>query len=164
LKNNFNLNSIVVAFLKQEDIEIAQTLLREYEIFIGIDLCFQNFQEEIAFLPGNYGPPNGCFLVARVNHKPAGCVALRRNLEGICEMKRLYVREEFQGMGLGKRLVAEIIEAAKELGYSYLRLDTLPFMEKAQKIYKDFGFYDIDPYTYHPVEGTRYMELKLKEH
>ena len=163
MEKNTNNDSVLITKLKHENIEDAQALLREYEVFIGIDLCFQNFKEEVASLPGNYAPPEGSFLVAYVGKKPAGCVALRRNLEGICEMKRLFVREEFQGLGLGKRLVEEIIEEGRNLGYSYLRLDTLPSMNKAQQIYEDYGFYDIEPYIYHPQEGTRYMELKLRE-
>ena len=89
MKKNTNNDSVLITKLKHENIEDAQALLREYEVFIGIDLCFQNFKGEVASLPGNYAPPEGSFLVAYVGKKPAGCVALRRNLEGICEMKRL---------------------------------------------------------------------------
>lgn len=146
----------------QETINLGKELLMEYEESIGVDLCFQNFQDEVRSLPGKYGPPEGAFLLAFINGKLAGCVAIRKNLEKICEMKRLYVRKEYRKHKIGRMLVKEIIEEAKRLGYDSLRLDTLPTMRAAQKLYEDFGFQDIEPYIYHPVEGTRYMELKLK--
>ena len=140
----------------------AKELILEYANSLSVDLCFQNFSEEMNSLLQKYGPPEGLLLLARVNGEGAGCIALRRISEDVCEMKRLYVREGFRGLGLGKRLVTRIIEEAKQRDYSFIRLDTLPEMKSAQGLYEDLGFYDINPYVYNPVEGVRYMELRLK--
>jgi GNAT superfamily N-acetyltransferase len=146
----------------QETINLGKEILMEYEDAIGVDLCFQNFQEEVKNLPGKYAPPEGAFLLAFIDGQLAGCVALRKNLDKICEMKRLYVRKDFRKHKIGLLLVKAVIEEAKKLGYDKLRLDTLPTMQAAQRIYEEFGFQDIEPYIYHPMEGTRYMELQLK--
>lgn len=146
----------------QETINLAKEILIEYEDAIGVDLSFQNFQGEVMGLPGKYAPPSGSFLLAFINGQLAGCVALRKNMEKVCELKRLYVRKEFRAHKLGEMLVEEVIEEAKRLGYDRIRLDTLPTMKAAQKLYEKFGFQDIEPYIYHPMEGTRYMELSLK--
>lgn len=140
----------------------AKELILEYADSLNVDLCFQNFSEEIDSLLQKYGPPEGLLLLAKVDGKAAGCIALRRISEAVCEMKRLYVRDSFRGLGLGRSLVGRIIEEAKQRGYSFMRLDTLPEMKSAQGLYEAFGFYDIDAYIYNPVEGVRYMELKLK--
>ncbi len=147
----------------QETINLAKELLIEYEEAVGVDLSFQNFREEVSGLPGKYGPSEGAFLLAFIGGQLAGCVALRKNMDKICEMKRLYVRKEYRQHKIGGLLVKEIIEEAKKLGYDKLRLDTLPTMKAAQRLYEKFGFKDIEPYIYHPMEGTRYMELELKE-
>lgn len=143
----------------QNMIEEVKQLFLEYAQSPKIDLTFQNFEEEIKALPGKYGPPKG----ALVDNKEAGCVALRKISENICEMKRLYVRDYCRGLGIGNKLISIIIEEARKLNYSYMRLDTLPTMKKAQELYKSYGFYDIKPYVYNPIEGTRFLELKLKD-
>jgi N-acetylglutamate synthase-like GNAT family acetyltransferase len=108
------------------DIQQARTLFKEYEMWLEVDLCFQNFEKELAQLPGAYAPPEGRLLLAYVNGKVAGCVALRKIGEGVCEIKRLYLREESRGRGLGRKLAETIISEAKKIGYERMRLDTLP--------------------------------------
>lgn len=141
--------------------EEVKQLFIEYAQSLDIDLCFQNFEEELENLPGKYGPPHGEIIVAFVNDIAAGCVALHRLTKEICEMKRLYVRDEYRGLGIGKRLISSITEEASNLTYKYMRLDTLSTMKKAQDLYRSVGFYDIEPYVYNPIEGARYMELQL---
>jgi len=145
----------------EAEIETARTLFREYEKSLGISLCFQNFAEEVAGLPGDYAPPDGRLLIAFVGRRPAGCVALRKIGEGVAEMKRLYVRLRFRGMKLGRQLTEAVLEEARSIGYRAVRLDTLPSMREAQTLYLSMGFTDIPPYNDHPVEGTRFMEKKL---
>jgi ribosomal protein S18 acetylase RimI-like enzyme len=141
-------------------VEIRQLFL-EYAASLGIDLSFQGFEAELADLPGKYAPPEGALILARVDRALAGCVALRSLGDGICEMKRLYVRDDFRGLGLGRALVARLIEEARERGYRAMRLDTLATMDAAQRLYASFGFRYIAPYVYNPVDGARYMELIL---
>jgi putative acetyltransferase len=143
------------------EVETARTLFREYEKSIGISLCFQNFAEEVAALPGAYAPPEGRLLLAFAGDEAAGCVALRKIGEGIAEMKRLYVRPAQRRTGLGRVLTEAILEQAREIGYSAVRLDTLPTMKAAQALYVSLGFVDIPPYNDHPVAGTRFMEKRL---
>ena len=129
---------------------------------LGIDLCFQNFDKELAELPGEYVPPTGRLFLAIEEDNAAGCVALRKIGDGICEMKRLYVRPEFRGTGLGRTLTETIIQAAREIGYGRMRLDTLPGkMDRAIAMYRSLGFKDIEPYYDNPVEGAAFMELEL---
>ena len=144
-----------------EEIETARVLFREYEKSLGISLCFQNFAEEVATLPGDYAPPGGRLLLAFVEGRPAGCVALRNIWEGISEMKRLYVRPAFRGMKLGRRLTEAVLDEAKSIGYRAVRLDTLATMKEAQALYLSMGFADIPPYNDHPIAGTRFMEKRL---
>jgi putative acetyltransferase len=130
-----------------EQVEEARGLFMEYSEATGVDLCFQNFAQELAALPGDYAPPTGVLILAREGEAAAGCVALREYEEGVCEMKRLYVRPRFRGTGLG---------------YARMRLDTLPSMRGAIALYRSLGFREITPYRFNPVEGTLYMELDLK--
>jgi len=156
---------VKTAVLRRADsaelIETARTLFREYEKSLGISLCFQNFAEEVASLPGDYAPPNGRLLIAFVGRRPAGCVALRKIGEGVAELKRLYVRLGFRGMRIGRRLTEEVLADARSIGYRSVRLDTLPTMKAAQALYVSLGFVDIAPYNDHPVAGTRFMEKRL---
>lgn len=144
-----------------EEVETARTLFREYEKDIGISLCFQNFTEEVATLPGAYAPPDGRLLLAFVGSDVAGCVALRKIGEGVAEMKRLYVRPAYRGTGLGRKLAEAVLDEATAIGYRALRLDTLATMKEAQALYLSMGFTDIPAYNQHPVEGTRFMEKRL---
>ncbi len=146
-----------------EEVQQARQLFEEYATWLGINLCFQNFDRELAELPGDYSPPTGRLFLASENDQTAGCVAMRKIGEGTCEMKRLYVRPEFRGIGLGRMLTERIIEAARELGYVRVRLDTLPGkMDQAIAMYRSLGFRDIEPYYNNPVEGAAFMELELR--
>ncbi|HYE12630.1 MAG TPA: GNAT family N-acetyltransferase [Patescibacteria group bacterium] len=144
-------------------IEEVRQLFVEYAQSLDIDLCFQGFETELKTLPGKYGPPAGALILASVDSQAAGCIALRSVSEDICEMKRLYVRNTYRGLGIGKALINMLIDEAKKLNYRYIRLDTLATMKDAQNLYLSLGFYDIEPYVYNPFEGTRFMELKLSE-
>lgn len=144
-------------------LEEVRQLFMEYAQSLDIDLAFQDFQTELQTLPGKYGPPGGVLLLAMVDGKCAGCIALRRISDDICEMKRLYVRDSCRGLGLGKALISMLISEAGKLNYQYIRLDTLATMKEAQKLYLSYGFYDIGPYVYNPTENARFMELKISK-
>ena len=141
----------------QSDLDEIRDMLREYAEWLQVDLCFQNFDQELAGLPGDYAPPSGCLLIVEA----AGCVALRRIDDEVCEMKRLYVRPAHRGSGLGRRLILAIIEQAREIGYVKMRLDTMPRMNSDQDLYESFGFRDIPAYRYNPEPGARFLELTL---
>lgn len=144
-------------------VELARTLFREYETWLGLDLCFQGFEGELRELPGKYSPPDGRLVVAYADGKPAGCGALRQIEPGISEMKRIFVRDEFRGSGLGRQLIADIIEFARSRGYSSIRLDTYPpKMGKAVAIYRSLGFHEIEPYYDNPHSDVLFLELALK--
>ena len=146
---------------RAEDIASARELLREYERALGVDLCFQGFAQELANLPGEYAPPRGTLLLARDGDAVAGCIALRPVDHRDCEMKRLYVRDQFRAAGLGRRLVERVIATAQAIGYRRMVLDTLPSMVSAQRLYESFGFTDITAYRHNPIQGTRYLGLVL---
>jgi ribosomal protein S18 acetylase RimI-like enzyme len=139
----------------------VRTLFQEYAASLGIDLCFQDFAEELARLPGAYSPPGGRLLLARWDQEPAGCVAFRPLQHDICEMKRLYVRPAYRGFGVGRALAERIIGAASDAGYSSMRLDSLPSMEPALQLYRRMGFRDVAPYRENPVPGAVFLELQL---
>ncbi|MGI8884462.1 MAG: GNAT family N-acetyltransferase [Pyrinomonadaceae bacterium] len=146
-----------------EQIEQARMLFREYEAWFGLKLCFQNFDEEIENLPGKYAPPDGrLFLALADGGKLAGCIALRKLEEEICEMKRLFVRGDFRGLGIGKILIQKLITEARAIGYEKMRLDTYPpKMSKAVELYNSYGFYEIEPYYHNPYGETLFMESDL---
>ncbi|MCC0644640.1 MULTISPECIES: GNAT family N-acetyltransferase [unclassified Clostridioides] len=156
--------NVILKFVEANDLENLENvkiLFTEYSNSLNIDLCFQDFNNELKTLPGKYEKPSGSLILAFVDENLAGCVALKKLEDKVCELKRLYVRDKFRGLKIGKILLEEIVEEAKKIGYTYMRLDTLPSMKSAQGLYEKIGFYDIDPYTYNPIEGARYMELKL---
>jgi len=144
-----------------EHVEEARRLFREYEASVGVDLCFQNFQNELDTLPGDYAPPAGRLLLARTGDGAAGCVALRRVDGGTCEMKRLYVRPAFRRFGLGRVLVQALLDEAQRIGYSEVLLDTLDDMEAARELYASLGFEEIPPYYYNPIPGAHYLKCTL---
>ncbi len=145
-----------------EDVATVRGLFEEYAASLGFDLCFQGFEEELATWPGRYAPPEGRLLLARHGGGTAGCVALRRLEQGICEMKRLYVRPGFRGHQLGRRLVEEVMRDARSIGYKRMRLDTVePIMGHAVALYRELGFREIAPYRENPIVGALYMELEL---
>lgn len=145
-----------------QQIAVIRELFLEYAQSLGFSLCFQNFDQELANLPGDYAPPEGRLLLVSSNTQPAACVALHKITSEICEMKRLYVRPEFRGKGLGRDLAEKIISEAREIGYKRLRLDTVePRMKAAVAMYRQLGFREIPPYRPNPIEGALYMELEL---
>ena len=140
----------------------ARELFREYEAWLGLDLCFQGFEAELAGLPGKYAPPDGRLRLAFDDAKLAGCIALRKLGDQVCEMKRLYVRNEFRGRGIGVQLIEQIIADAREIGYQAMRLDTFPpKMAKALKLYESHGFHPIGHYYHNPNPETLFMERDL---
>jgi putative acetyltransferase len=155
-----------IKFIQAEsvsEISEARKLFLEYSERLGLDLCFQNFEQELAELPGRYASPEGRLLLAISNAQVAGCVGLRKIGDGVCEMKRLYVRPKFRGLGIGRAMALHLIEEARALNYSQIRLDTLPAqMGEAIKMYRSLGFREIEPYYHNPVEGALFLELTLK--
>lgn len=139
----------------------VRQLFTEYANSLDIDLCFQSFDRELAGLPGKYAPPDGRLFLALENKQSVGCVALRRLDDGVCEMKRLYVRPGFRGRGLGRNLADETILAAREIGYTRMRLDTLSSMGSAIALYESLGFQRIPAYYDNPSNLAIFMELKL---
>ena len=144
-----------------EQIEQVRELFCEYQTSLEVDLDFQGFTEEVAGLPGSYAPPSGRLLLAAVDGIPCGCVALQKITSETCEMKRLYVQPGQRGTGLGRLLVARVLDEARSIGYRGICLDTLPSMTRAQAMYRALGFEEVQPYRHNPVPGTRYMARSL---
>jgi putative acetyltransferase len=144
------------------EIKSAQQLFREYEAWLGMDLCFQGFEDELRGLPGRYAPPSGRLYLAYADGELAGCIALRDLGDGVCEMKRLFVRDQHRGKRIGQLLIERLIGDAREIGYTRMRLDTYPpKMGKAVRLYESYGFNAIEPYYNNPHAGVLFMELDL---
>jgi putative acetyltransferase len=146
-----------------DELSAIKGLFQEYANSLSFELDFQDFREELETLPGKYAPPLGSILVAKENGETVGCVAVRPLGDGICEMKRLFVKPAHRGRDLGRELVLAIIEEAKRLGYKTMRLDTVVEMKEASALYRALGFQPIDAYCYNPLPGAMYFELKLAE-
>lgn len=153
----------IKAVTSKEDIKAIQGLFLEYAAWLDFPLCFQGFDKELAALPGKYSPPEGrLYTVLSSDGENSGCIGLRKFADGVCEMKRLYVKPAARGKGIGKALVERVIKDAKEIGYSRMRLDTIEEkMGKAVDIYKECGFVEIEAYYDNPNPHTLYMELDL---
>lgn len=147
------------------ELEAARHLFTEYADSLGIDLAFQDFEHELARLPGEYAPSRGCLLLAYVDGSPAGCCALRpldnSDYPNAAEMKRLYVRRAFRGFGLGRELAEATLTAAQQLGYRHVLLDTLDQMESARTLYAELGFEEVPPYYHNPIAGAHYLKADI---
>lgn len=155
----------IVAALDTAQLDQVRQLFQEYAQELREDLCFQNFHTELTQLPGPYAPPQGCLLLATVDGEPAGCCALRPlddvDYANACEMKRLYVRPAFRGMGLGRRLMESMLEQARAAGFACGLLETLDDMEAARALYAELGFEDIAPYYFKPIATAHYLKVTL---
>jgi ribosomal protein S18 acetylase RimI-like enzyme len=145
----------------KEDLLEIRNLFEEYAGSLEIDLDFQGFHKELTGLPGDYASSEGCILLALWKGQVCGCVALRKFDPHICEMKRLYTKPQFRGLGIGRTLCETVIGRARQMGYQSMRLDTLPSMKTARDLYLSLGFKEIEPYRFNPVEGASFMELTL---
>ena len=150
----------IISVESKKQLTIAKQLFVEYADCLEFDLCFQNFEEELANLPGKYALPFGYLLLAKYNGETVGCVALRKLGDGICEMKRLYVKQDFRGLKIGKALAEAVILQARKVGYSYMRLDFIA-PRTSESLYRTLGFKEIAPYEDIPIKGAVFMELKL---
>jgi putative acetyltransferase len=139
----------------------ARRMIEDYQRWLGIDLCFQNFATELEMLSTMYGAPRGALLLAEMDGEDAGCIALRDMGDGIAEMKRLYVASDYRGLGIGRSLTEEFIKVARHLGYTSVRLDTIPRLGVAYTIYQKLGFRKIRPYTHNPDPDAIFLELTL---
>jgi GNAT superfamily N-acetyltransferase len=139
----------------------VRNLFVEYADWLGVDLCFQGFQQELDGLPGDYAPPDGQLLLAIEDDQAVGCVAMRKSGDGVCEMKRLYVKPAYRGKGLGRRLGEAIIAEARAIGYRKMRLHSLASMKEAMAMYRSLGFIEIPAYAYNPRPDAVFMELGL---
>jgi putative acetyltransferase len=144
-----------------EELEEVREIFIEYADFLQVDLCFQDFEKELQTLHEVYFPPTGCIILAKENNQVFGCIALKPIAEGVCEMKRLYVRPEARGKALGKQLVEELIDFAKKAGYKKMKLDTITSLKDAIKLYQSKGFVKTEPYVYNPLSDVQYFELTL---
>jgi len=145
----------------KEDFETGKKLFEEYVDSLNVDLSFQDFSKELDTVGQQYNMPSGGLLLAFADDLPAGCAGIRLLDDGIAELKRMYIKDEFRGLKIGVALLQRSVDLAKTLGYKKIRLDTLASMTKAQQLYKLFGFYEIDAYRYNPLAGTIYMEKEL---
>ena len=145
----------------EDHLKSIRQLFLEYAASLSFNLCFQNFDRELAGLPGEYAPPDGCLILASLDNKAAGCVGLRKISAEICEMKRLYIRPQFRGRKIGRKLAEIIINRAKDEGYRHMRLDTISTMKEAIALYRSLGFYEIEPYRHNPIPGAQFMEKLL---
>jgi putative acetyltransferase len=156
----------LVAPTTPEEFDAVREIFREYAQGLDVDLCFQHFDKELARLPGEYAPPGGALLLAKVDGRVAGCCALRAldntDYPNAAEMKRLYVRNDFRNLGLGRQLAEAILDAARESGYSCVLLDTLDDMEAARALYVELGFEEIPPYYHNPIPGAHYLKADLR--
>lgn len=153
----------LIEVIASENIQVIRELFDEYAVSIGIDLTFQNFEQELIHIADIYMPPDGALILAKRDGIPAGCVGLRKMEGRRCEMKRLYVRPEFRGKGLGKALCSRIILKGRQLGYREMLLDTLSTMTDAQALYRSHGFRETVPYYHNPLPEAQYMQLTLDE-
>src|SRR5512133_851479 len=155
----------IQAFSGPADLAPVRELFAEYASSLNVDLCFQNFEAELASLPGDYAPPRGALMLAWSQHELVGCCALRPldavDYPNACEMKRLYVRPALRGGGVGRRLAEAVMEAAQQAGYAYMLLDTLSEMETARAMYQELGVTEVPPYYYNPIEGAHYLMARL---
>ncbi len=161
-----NTRSIVITTpVTQEDFTVLRDIFREYAASLDIDLSFQDFERELLMLPGEYAEPHGALRLACVDGEVAGCCALRpldtADYPNACEMKRLYVRPAFRGLGLGRQLAESVLEAARIAGYAEVLLDTLDDMEAARTLYQDLGFVEIPPFYHNPIAGAHYLKASL---
>jgi len=151
----------LICFEPRSHMNDLKQLLTDYALSLNFNLCFQNFKKEMDDLPGDYATPSGRLLMAYSDGIPAGCIALRKIDNETSEMKRLYVRPEFRKLHIGRLLAERIIDEAKIIGYKRIRLDTVPDMEIAQKLYLSMGFKQINPYRENPIPGAIFMEKEL---
>ncbi len=154
--------TMIVKAENENQIGHIKELFKEYEESLGFDLSFQDFEKELAELPGEYSPPGGRLMLAVQGEEVVGCVALRKIEDGICEMKRLYIRPNFRRKGIGRQLAEKIISEARKIGYTHMRLDTISSMKEANTLYESLGFKEIKPYRYNPINGALYMELTFR--
>ncbi|MBX3660270.1 MAG: GNAT family N-acetyltransferase [Ramlibacter sp.] len=155
----------LVTPMAEADMAATREIFREYAEGLGVDLCFQSFDDELASLPGDYAEPRGSLMLALVENEVAGCCALRPldsvDYPNAAEMKRLYVRKAFRGFGLGRLLAEATLDAARRAGYESVLLDTLDDMEAARALYVDLGFHDIPPYYHNPIPGAHYLKATI---
>jgi ribosomal protein S18 acetylase RimI-like enzyme len=147
------------------DLVAVRTLFEEYAAALNVDLCFQNFNEELDTLPGEYGTPRGALVFVSIGGQVAGCCAMRPldtvDYPNACEMKRLYVRPNYRGLQLGRMLAENILDLSRQAGYDCILLDTLDDMESARALYQELGFEEIPPYYFNPIAGAHYLRAKL---
>lgn len=150
-----------VHVVTEEHLDHIRELFTEYVHSLGFELNFQDYESEFAELPGEYAPPDGRLFLAIVDGDAVGCIGLRKINDTICELKRMYIRPDFRGKGIGRRLAEIVIEEARKTGYKAVRLDTIDTMKEATSLYRSLGFKEIDPYRHNPMVGAMFMELIL---